>query len=394
MRGAHGVVGWGLALALAPLMAVGLLFGVIATTEAQERVQWESLGPEGQAVDRLFTPTSGALLARGKEALLRSDDGGVTWRTIAPPPETSVATVSPTDHQLLFSAGEGGVFRSADGGDNWERVSELGGRWTILEVSPADPNILYGVAITSPPAEYGTNRWHEFRVSHDSGATWETVRTEKERVVPGTQPCGYTVRLLQPHGVGTTSAITIEGCTGRGGDPLPERSADEGRTTQRFPEFPSESWAANAVAGGGGVSPDRWYVSLFRPGIPYSRNRHSKVVRSADDGVTWTTMYEAEGGSPDQGEAKPVDFVSTLAYDPRRPDNIFAVMSHYEPSPERGAQHRLAGFDVRRSQDGGMTWNELGAPDASSVSQLAVGIDGRYLFAATDKGVHRIALPQ
>jgi hypothetical protein len=118
------------------------------------------------------------------------------------------------------------------------------------------------------------------------------------------------------------------------------------------------------------------------------------VVRSADDGVTWTTIYEADGGRPDQGEAKPVDFVSTLTYNPQRPDDVFAVMSHYEPSPERYAQHKLAGFDVRRSQDGGMTWDELGAPDASSVSQLAVGIDGRYLFAATDKGVYRIALLQ
>ena len=35
-----------------------------------------------------------------------------------------------------------------------------------------------------------------------------------------------------------------------------------------------------------------------------------------------------------------------------------------------------------------------GAPDAPSVSQLAVGVDSRYLFAATEKGVYRTTLPQ
>ena len=55
------------------------------TCEAQAPGAWEALGPAEEAVDRLFTPTSGALLARGKEALLRSDDGGVSWRTIALP---------------------------------------------------------------------------------------------------------------------------------------------------------------------------------------------------------------------------------------------------------------------------------------------------------------------
>ena len=175
MRHGRGVIAWGLAPGLALLLTIGLLFGQIAQTDAQEPARWEALGPEGRAVDRLFTPASGALLVGAQNALLRSDDGGVTWRTIAPPPDTDVVTVSPVDHQLLYAAGEGGVFRSEDGGDTWQRVSELGGQWTILEVSPPDPTTLYGVAITIPPAEYGPNRWHELRVSRDGGVTWSEL---------------------------------------------------------------------------------------------------------------------------------------------------------------------------------------------------------------------------
>ena len=132
-----------------------------ARTDAQEAARWEALGPEGQAVDRLFTPASGALLARGMEALLRSDDGGKTWRAITPPEGTGVVTVSPQDHQLLYAAGKG-VYRSDDGGDSWQMVSEgQSGEWLKLELSPADPSLLYGVALVSSPADYGTLRFPE-----------------------------------------------------------------------------------------------------------------------------------------------------------------------------------------------------------------------------------------
>lgn len=84
---------------------------------------------------------------------------------------------------------------------------------------------------------------------------------------------------------------------------------------------------------------------------------------------------------------------SELAYDPRRPDEVYALFSHYEPAEQAYREHTYIGATVRMSRDGGTTWwTELGAPDGPSVSELAVGVDGRYLFAATDTGVHRIAL--
>jgi hypothetical protein len=390
---ASGVIHRWLAPGVALLMAVGLVLGAVGQTEADETAGWEALGPEGLPIDRLYTPTSGALFARALQGLFRSDDGGLTWRTVPRPADTNVVTVSPMDHQRLYAAGKGGVYSSEDGGESWQRVSEQGAQWMLLEVSPADAATLYGVALLSPPAENGANLWHEFRVSHDGGATWETVRTQRERMVPGTHPCGYTVKQLQPHSVSTVRVLTIEGCTGRGMDPLAGMSPDEGRTVTLFPDLKPESWAANAAAGGGGANPDRWYVSLFKPGIPYNRIRHSRVMRT-DDGVTWITVYEDHGGSPDRNTAKPVDFVSELAYNPQRPDDVYAVVVHYEPDPRPFYEHTYAGFTVRMSRDGGSTWTDLGAPDGPSVSGLAVGVDGRYLFAATSKGVYRIALPQ
>jgi hypothetical protein len=389
----RGVTNRWAALGVVLLVAIGLLLGPVERIAAQEPTGWEALGPKAESIGRLYTPTSGALFAGTEHELSRRDDGGLTWRTVPRPYDTSVVTVSPDDHQLLYAAGRAGVFRSEDGGDNWQRLSDQGGAWRHLEVSPADSSLLYGVVATSPPAQYGRNQWHEFRVSHDAGVTWETVRTHRERILDGQHPCFYTVNLLQLHAVSTVRVLTIEGCNGRGSDPSARMSSDEGRTASPFPDLQPAFWAANAAVGGGGVNPDRWYVSIFKPGIPYSRIRHSKIMRT-DDGETWTTVYEDHGGEPDKNTARPVDFVTRLAYNPQRPDDLYAVFSHYEPGEQTFKEHREAGFTVRMSRDGGSTWSDLGTPVAPSVSGLAVGVDGRYLFAATGKGVYRIALPQ
>jgi hypothetical protein len=382
------------ALGVVLLMAIGLLLGPIERIAAQEPTGWEALGPEAESIGRLYTPASGTLLAQAEKQLLRSDDGGVTWFTITLPADTDVFNVSPQDHQLLYAAGSGGVYRSEDGGGTWTRASVLADRWIRLEASPADPNVLYGVVLMSPPAEYGKNFWHDFRVSHDAGATWETVRIFKERILPGTRPCFYSVNTILPHAVNTVRVLTIEGCNDRGMNPASQISLDEGRTTSPFPPLGGPVyWAADEAVGGRGVNPDRWYVSIFKPGIVYSRIRHSKLMRS-DDGETWTTVFEDHGGEPDKQTGRPMDFISQLAYNPNRPDDVFAVFRRYEPSQERLKGHDVVGFSVRMSRDGGLTWQDLGAPDPQSVNDLAVGVDARYLYAATAKGVYRIALPQ
>jgi hypothetical protein len=132
MRGARGTVGWGIALALAPLLAVGLLFGIIALTDAQEPAPWKALGPQGQAVDPLHTPTSDPLLAPGQEAFLRSDDGG----------------------------------------ESWQRVSEQEARWMALGVSPADPDSRSVLVPINSSAEDDTNLWREPRGIHHGGSAW------------------------------------------------------------------------------------------------------------------------------------------------------------------------------------------------------------------------------
>jgi len=131
------------------------------------------------------------------------------------------------------------------------------------------------------------------------------------------------------------------------------------------------------------------------------REREQQHVRGAvgaevvDDGESWTTVFDADGGDPDHNQGTPTDFVTDLAYDPQHPDDVYAVFSHFELSSSPHPEHTFTGFMVRRSRDGGATWTDLGTGDIPAETtnlSLTVGVDSRYLYAATAKGVFRIAL--
>ncbi len=48
---------------------------------------------------------------------------------------------------------------------------------------------------------------------------------------------------------------------------------------------------------------------------------------------------------------------------------------------------------MQASFDGGGIWHGVGQQDIAAVSDLVLGIDGRNLYAATETGVWRVALP-
>ena len=70
---------------------------------------WGAVGP----VYRLFAPTSGALLAAGDSKLVRSDDGGASWRDVSLPPGAD----------LSFAVGTSCTPRATSGrvGSPWTR---------------------------------------------------------------------------------------------------------------------------------------------------------------------------------------------------------------------------------------------------------------------------------
>ena len=112
--------------------------------------------------------------------LFRSTDGGETWDRLEGGLPTGVlgrigVSASPARRGRLWTIitaadGRGGIFRSEDHGDSWERVSDepelltRGWYYSHIHADPADPNTVWGANV-------------RFFRSVDGGANWERVST-------------------------------------------------------------------------------------------------------------------------------------------------------------------------------------------------------------------------
>lgn len=104
--------------------------------------------------------------------LWRSEDGGDTWEEISDsgqignrPFYYSDIRIDPTDENTLYALA-GGLHRSVDGGRSWDRIAgNIHGDHHALWIDPTDPDRLVN----------GNDGGFHF--SHDGGETWEFVNT-------------------------------------------------------------------------------------------------------------------------------------------------------------------------------------------------------------------------
>jgi hypothetical protein len=373
--------------------------------DSQPELVWEQSGLS-EAVQELFTPSSGAFLATTTSGLMRSDDAGATWRSVSlPPPGPGQAAraiaVDPTNHDSVYASGADGVYLSTDGGATWKLRLSAGQveptlapdrfRWHIA-VSPADHNVVY-VGVTWV---YPTNQGLRLLLSQDAGATWREVRRTSPPYL-----CGWGLFLLVPHPSDPQRVSTSLTCVaGREFGASVEHSLDQGAVwSQWFNQFaPAGEPVVSAgfptrLVGGRGAAPGRFYLAVNRD----VRLGGSSVFRTDDDGASWGEVLAFRGGgSPgyagsDNDPDAALVSLPALAYDPADPDRVFVGADVAlgrtccdQPVPAAG---------VKFSPDGGASWQDLGQ-DIGAVHDLALGIDGRNLYAATDAGVWRLGLDQ
>ena len=100
-----------------------------------------------------------------------SPDAGASWlRHRAPFPLNSriqALAVHPTEPRTLYAGGDTGVFVSSDCGAHWERLTDALPTIWSLAIDPVDPNILF--AGTRPAGVYR---------SRDGGRQWERCAVE------------------------------------------------------------------------------------------------------------------------------------------------------------------------------------------------------------------------
>jgi hypothetical protein len=403
---------------LTPVLSVALVLLATGTLCAQEepvdtapgseaeapRIDWVLTGLS-TAADQLFTPSSGALFAatsgvsaESPVGLLRSDDRGDTWRPVAlppypasPPAHPRLLAVDPTNHMILYAAGSDGLYKSSDDAANWSLIWPNEGRHVAgLAVSPADPRLVYLLMVKGLGETPAGSSDFVFLRSTDGGTTWQQL---EKRQAAG---CGWGADLLMPHPSDRQRAFRALACFFGGTSSIALRqTADQGqswsddvlsnavdRDGAPVPNAAS-SFLPTRLVGGQGAAADRRYVAANRD----VRVGGAAVLASPDDARSWTQVLNF----PVYGQAAGADSnvaLGGLAYDPSHPDTVYVAVNHFEAR----SHTRPSSSGVLASSDGGFTWNEFGRQDLPPIRDLALGIDARNLYAATDAGVYRMAL--
>ncbi len=129
-------------------------------TSSDERANWQLLGRIGSGQDDVVThlivdPRNGNrlyasswTLYSGGGGVYRSDDGGHNWNMTGLAHETVRALAqSPTDPKLLLAGSLTGVYRSQDEGASWQRITPANhpdlNRFDSVAFDPKDNNVIY-----------------------------------------------------------------------------------------------------------------------------------------------------------------------------------------------------------------------------------------------------------
>jgi photosystem II stability/assembly factor-like uncharacterized protein len=290
---------------------------------------------------RLFVGTIG-------EGLFRSLDGGETFSRACDGMfvecHVRALAVDPRDPSVIFLGCEQGLFRTANGADNWVRVaSPLDGRqvWSIL-LLPRQPEVM--VVGTCPAGLF---------LSDDGGQTWSMPVARMIQNCPRIMHTRVTCLTDDPEEPETLwSGVEIDGIF---------RSRDRGRTWE---------------AAGQGLSSRDIHALAFacaengRWNMLAATNNDMNL--STDGGETWQPLKI--------GQAMPWSYCRTLGQPIGRASEL--LLGNGDAPPGK------AGL-IGRSTDGGRTWSAARLPGRanSTIWNFAVhAADPKLIYASSVSG--------
>ncbi len=149
-----------------------------------------------QNADRVYAAATGVLYGKNEDrGLYRTLDGGLNWEKVLYISDSTACidvAINPQNANIVYTAmwerirkpwgrryggSTSGIYRSLDGGDNWEPltnglpVSDAETGRIGLAISPSDPDIIYACYSTNAI----TNVFDGIYKSTDAGSSWEQV---------------------------------------------------------------------------------------------------------------------------------------------------------------------------------------------------------------------------
>jgi len=267
------------------------------------------------------------------------------WRLVGPfRGGRAVAVAGDPSRPLVFYFGavDGGVWKTANGGQTWNNVTD--GRSDIasvgaIAVAPSDPNVIYvgaGEADWREDLTYGEGMWR----STDGGETWrhlglaDTRHIAAVRVDPANPDVVYVAAMGHAFGPNATRGVF--------------RSIDGGRTWSKLLYVDDSTGAIDLALDA--TNPRVLYAALWKSQrLPWGFSAgggKSGLWKSSDGGDTWTDITASRGLPP-----RPLGRIG-IAVSRANPSRLWA-------SVEGPAADSSGG--IFRSDDAGASWERVNA---------------------------------
>ena len=263
---------------------------------------------------------------------------GLEWRNIGPFRGGRSATVTGVrgkPNLYYFGSTGGGVWKTLDGGQSWQNISDgyFGGSIGAVEVAPSDPNVIYvggGEQTVRGNVSYGYGMWR----TTDAGETWEHIGLDNANHIPRVRVHPDNPDVVYAAVLGDIFKDTpVRGIY---------KSTDGGKSWRQTLFVNERTGAVDLI-----IDPTNsriLYATTWRvQRKPYelsSGGEGSALWKSKDGGETWQNISE------NKGLPKGTWGISGITVSPVNGNRLWAIIEN-----EDGG--------VFRSDDAGKTWEKM-----------------------------------
>lgn len=329
------------------------LFGLLCTflmRPTHVQGSWTSGGPYGGDINCLAMAANPDVIYAGTEAgVYKTADGGNNWtKTGFSEISVRVVDVAPDDSNRLYAGTDDGIYRSEDGGTTWSQKRLSGARVNALAIDHLNPLIVY--AGTGWPKKYKTNEIVGIFKSTDGGETWQDTLSEELDAVMSllvdTDNASHIYAGIYPKGSGAGLLKSTNG-------------GAEWVSIRVVPTYSSDGIVAFAMTHAGANPPVIFAVDATV----------GDLFKSTDRGASWTGT-----NTPSISSASPWG----LAIDPNNPETVYV-----------GTYYDKGGF--YKSTDGGNTWSikTNGLPPVCPSSIVIDARNGAIYAGLSESGVYK-----